>query len=218
MEINGNVKLFRHLVDAPETLVVVEDAVGHPMDHRALHAELLYAALEFACCGIRQRRWQAGETGEAGWVARASLGKAVIDAACEIDGDLGPKFLAGRRAMRENLHINARRIHFGKADFADIIEPPEQVFAAQAFGASQFGCKLAVPVMLFDGDDWNVLEHVCVSPTARAVALGRLIGGLRRGEKRGAPTLSLWERVFCEPSRPCPTRWLPAGWERGRWG
>src|SRR5690242_13132110 len=65
MEIDRHIQRLRGLEDAPEFLLVEESALGVAVNHRAFEAELLDATLQLARRGVRIRRWQRGEAGEA---------------------------------------------------------------------------------------------------------------------------------------------------------
>src|SRR5271169_6340089 len=64
MDIDRHVELGGPLPDRPEPLIVVKDAAGHAVDHRALEAELGDGALQFVGCGARVGGWHNSEGGK----------------------------------------------------------------------------------------------------------------------------------------------------------
>ena len=63
--------------------------------------------------------------------------------------------------MGKDLHVDPRLVHFLQAQTAKIIEPFVGLIAAAGLGASEMAGQLAVPVMLFDGNNRTIrfLHH-----------------------------------------------------------
>ena len=54
----------------------------------------------------------------------------IVRAACDVDSDVGFLGLGARCAERQDLHVDAGRIHFREAKAVQVVEASQQVGAA----------------------------------------------------------------------------------------
>ena len=106
-----------------------------------------------------------GEGGEALGVGRADLGEAIVNLTGQVGGDVGTKFLGGRRAMREDLDVDPGLVHLLETQAAQVKEPLVRLVASPGFGTGEMLGQFRVPVMLLDGNDRTIrLLHHDASP------------------------------------------------------
>ena len=167
MQIDRNVERLRALEDRPEPLVVEKDAVGEPVDHRALEAEL-GGALELVGGGLRIAGRQRREGGEALRIGGDDGVQPVVDAPGEIDRVRTGNLLGRGRAVGEDLHVDPGLVHLLQAQLAEIVEALEHVRIAHAFAADELRRQLLVPIVLLQRDHrtFRLLQHDAFPPLA----------------------------------------------------
>ena len=55
--------------------------------------------------------------------------------------------------MREHLHVDARFVHFLDAQVRDVLQPLLDLRETLAFTAGKMRNEIAIPVMLFEGNN-----------------------------------------------------------------
>ena len=165
MQIDRHVEPFGALEDRPELLVVEEAAVGEAVNHRTLEAVLGHRALEFVGGGARIDGRQGREAGEARRTHGDSGGETVVDTLDERNRIVAAELLRRRRAVRDDLDVDARLVHVLDAQVAEIVEAFELLVVAGALDPRIGLRQLLVPVVLLDRDDRTVrlFQHDCVS-------------------------------------------------------
>ena len=201
MQVDRHAELLGALVDRPELLVVEEHAVGEPVQHRALEAELRDAALELVGrrrrIGGRQRR----EAGEARRIGLDGLVQPVVDAARQLGRDVLAELLGRGRAVRQHLDVDPGFIHLLQAHAAQVLQALER---SRLRGSRRGRCRCfansASEIMLFQRDHRTIrfLQH-----GAFLVWLHewRRDGG-RRGSLAGAPQRRCTNNELSPPDVP----------------
>ena len=88
------------------------------------------------------------------------LGKAVIGAAREPHGKLGIRhFLRARRGVRQNLNVDAGRVHLGDAALADIVEAGHDMRPSRSIDPGRVPFHLGIEVVLFKRDHLRSHAH-----------------------------------------------------------
>ena len=166
MEVDRHIERFGALIDRPEPLVVQEHAVGEAVQHGALEAELGDAALQLVGAFARIVGRYHGEAGKACRVQLDRGMQAIIDAARQLERDVVGQLLSARCAVREDLDVDARFVHFLDADLAQIVEALLQFGRAEHVAALDVLDELRVPEMFLDRDDLRpaLLRHDVVLP------------------------------------------------------
>src|SRR3954447_15051592 len=77
--------------------------------------------------------------------------------------------------MRQHLEINAGVIHLAQSQFAEIIEPLDQLARPDRVDAAGGLLDLRVKVMLFERDDVRFRRHVMPPWTIRSAADGMML-------------------------------------------
>ncbi len=92
--------------------------------------------------------------------------QAIIDATRQFEGDVIGQLLSTRRAVREDLDVDARFVHFLDADLAQIVEALLQVRCADHVTAFDMLDELRVPEVFLDCDHLRpaLLRHDVVLP------------------------------------------------------
>src|SRR4051794_41955607 len=99
--------------------------------------------------------------------------------------------------MRQHLEINAGVVHLAKPQFAEIIEPLDQLARPDCVGAAGRLLDLGVEVMLFERDDVRFRRHAMPPWTYRSAADGMMlqdIGEDRPCCNRGGLLSAEWRR------------------------
>ncbi len=157
VDVDRHVQRLRPLVDRPEPLVVVKEAAGQAVDHRALEAELGDGALQFVGRGARIGGRQHGEPGEAVGMGAHRRVEAVVDATRQRHAGCGIDRLQSRDRMRQDLQVDAGFVHLLEAQRAQIVEPLDNVAAGA--GAAE-PLHLGIEVMFFQSDDIGFCRHL----------------------------------------------------------
>ncbi len=185
MDIDRHIELGGPFPDRPEPLIIVKDAAGHAVDHRAFEAELGDGALQFVGRGARIGGRHHGEGGKTIRVALNRLMKPVIGPARQRRPGFGVDRLQSGDRMRQDLQIDAGLIHLADAQRAEIVEPLDDITTSPGTAAELL--DLGVEVMLFERDDVGLLCHFC--PPSLCLARAGLV---RQGRAKIKP--SRWTR------------------------
>jgi hypothetical protein len=156
VDVDRHIERLRPFVDRPEALVVVKDAGGHAVDHRAFEAEPGDGAFEFLGRGARVSGRQRGKRGEAVGMALHRLVQPVIDAARKRHAGRGIDALQSRYRVRQHLKVDTRFVHFFQPQCAEIVEPPDD-FCPRA-GAAML-LHLGIEVVLLQRNDCGFCRH-----------------------------------------------------------
>jgi hypothetical protein len=123
MNVNRHVERFGRREDVPELLVVEVFAVGVRVHDGALQAEGAHAALELGGgCGWILRR-DSCEARVARRVRRDRGRELVVDGACQRDARRRVEDLHSGGRQRQDLEVDARRVHVADAPRAQILQP-----------------------------------------------------------------------------------------------
>ena len=156
------------LEDRPEPLVVEEQtAPRQPVDHGALEAELVDAALELVGVGLRIRSRQRGETLEAIGIAVNRFLEAVVDVARDTNGGLGIELLGRRCGVAQHLDVDTALVHLAEAKLAQIVEAADDMGRRAGVAALEQGRRLGIVVMLLARDDLDVVRCRHNSPPTK---------------------------------------------------
>ena len=123
VDVDRHIERLRPLIDRPEALVVVKDAGGQAVDHRPLEAELGDRAFEFLGRSARIGGRQRSERGEPVGMALDRFVQPVVDPARERHPGRSVDALQPGNRVRQHLKIDARLVHFFQAQYAEIVEP-----------------------------------------------------------------------------------------------
>src|SRR3954447_3182040 len=110
--------------------------------------------------------------------------------------------------MRQHLEINAGVVHLAQPQFAEIVEPVDQLARPDRVGAAGRLLDLGVEGMLFEGEDVRFRRHIMPPSTYRSAADGMMLqdnGEDRPCCNRGGLLSAQWRR------------WLSAGRRPKRW-
>src|SRR5262249_18816995 len=142
-----------------------EQAVGEPVDHRALEAVRADAAFELVGCRRRIDRRQRREAGEAGGMLGDRRREPVVDPPGERDRIVTAELLRRPRTMRDQLDVDPGLVHLLDAQVAEIMETLEHLVVARALDPRICRRQLGIPIVLLDRDDRTVrlLPHVTQS-------------------------------------------------------
>ena len=90
----------------------------------------------------------------------------VIDAPCKVGRVVAGELLRRWRAVREDLHVDARLVHFLEAHLAEIVQALEHFRIAHGFTAHELRGQFLVPVVLFQRDHrtFQPWQHDAFSP------------------------------------------------------
>jgi hypothetical protein len=167
MDVNRHVERLGALVDRPEALIVMEDAVGQAVDHRTLETELGHGAFELVGRGARIGSRQGRKGGEAVGMRAHRLVEPVVDAVRERHAPRRVDRLQSRDRMRQYLKVDAAFVHLPEAKGAEIGQPFLE--AACATGGAEAGTageppQLGILVVLFERDDVGLRFCHCCPP------------------------------------------------------
>ena len=123
VDVDRHIERRGPLIDRPEALVIMEDAVGQTVDHRAFEAELRHRAVELVGRGMRIGGRQGRKGGEAVGMGAHRLMQPVVDAARQRHAGRGVDALQTGDRMRQHLKIDAAFVHFCEPQCAEIVEP-----------------------------------------------------------------------------------------------
>src|SRR5687768_11130457 len=101
----------------------------------------------------------------------AGLREAIVDAGDQRRAGVGGQLLAGRRAVRQDLDVDAGLVHLLDAQRAEIVQARVDVARPSRLDAGVGLGELLVPVVLLNGDDltFRFLEHDVPCPAMRTV-------------------------------------------------
>ena len=142
-------------IDRPIFLCVAEFSIGQPMDHRAPEAEIFYTAFQLVRRRFRMRGGKCCKGGEPVRIGRDSGVQVVIRLAGNAGTGFDIEALGRRCTMAEDLNVDPGVIHFLQPQFADIVEPVEQLPSARCIAPDERVSNDLVPVMLFESDDFD---------------------------------------------------------------
>ena len=130
------------------------------MHDRALEAEPGDGALQFGGGGYRVGSRQRSESGETVGMGGDGFGETVIGATREPHGKLGIRhFLRARRGVRQNLNVDAGRVHLGNAALADIVEAGHDMRPSRRIDPGGMPFHLGIEVVLFKRDHLRSHAH-----------------------------------------------------------
>jgi hypothetical protein len=160
MQIDRHVERLGAREDRPVARIVDEVAVRKPVDHRALEAEPGDAALELIGGRRRIAGRQRGEAREALRRRRDDRGEPVVDAPAELDR-ARRDLLQGRRAVRQDLDVDAALVHVFQARLTDIFQRLPDARRRKRIAAGEQRGQFRVGIMLLDRDDrtLRLLQH-----------------------------------------------------------
>ena len=127
MQVDRHIERLRALEDRPEPLVVEKDAVGEAVDHGALEAELGDVRSSSSAAAFGSLVGSAAKAAKRLRVGRDRCMQPIVDAAGERDSIGAGELLRRRRAVREDLHVDAGFVHLLEAQIAEIMQPLEHL-------------------------------------------------------------------------------------------
>ncbi len=146
MQIDGNVQGLSRFVHAPEPPVVQRNAVAHPVQHRALEAELEDRPLQFRGRLLRRGQRQGGEAREPVRPLPDGRMGQVVDGPRHRRRSLRRQVLGTGGKVRQDLQVDLRLVHLAKPPLAKI----QQRIADRGRDSAQ---QFRVRKMLLQDDD-----------------------------------------------------------------
>jgi hypothetical protein len=122
VQVERDVQLLKPGEQWLEPRIVEERAVRsqRAVDQRADEAEVADGALQLVRGRGRIAGGQGGEPGEPAWVAGDRGGELIIRAPCGLGGLSPAKLLRGRGNVRDDLHVDACRVHLREPALAEV--------------------------------------------------------------------------------------------------
>lgn len=113
----------RELEQRPELRRVEEAPAGVPVDDRSPETELAHRPLQLRTGRLRVRGGKGGEAGEAVRVAKDRLSEHLVRPAHERDGPFRLQLLPTGGGERDDLQVDAPRVHVLDPPLAEVEEP-----------------------------------------------------------------------------------------------
>jgi hypothetical protein len=139
------------------------------MNHGALEAKLLDAALKLVGGDFWKGRRQGREAGETFGVLLDLRGQPVVHRACRLGRRVRRQLLRRGSAEREDLDVDAGLVHLLDPQIVEVVQPGVNVAGTSRLGALKGLRELGIPVVFLDRDDRDIRLRNHVSFTRNDV-------------------------------------------------